>query len=262
MKKILVVDDRLTRKSKDGESLFLEGKKMGVVVDFVKLPGEVINKDFLGQYSLILMDGQFIGSRLQGPGVVKKIKKISNVPVVMISGSSDLNKEGKKKGADAAISKVDLDLQSSVITQFLFPELKNLIVCLPAEVRGQLMNTFVDIDIDLQAMSELHKKGRGDKLHEFMCSLYQEDKDYHGRLASMRKILSQYKGLEKVMHNGVSLHCLYSSGVLDRFFNLLTNKEYDPEVIMGFKWGMSGINCFNDWYMYFDACLRGGELHG
>jgi len=106
MKKILFVDDEIKENDVFGEEILAEAKKYGISVHFIEDPEEAIevlrsSKD----YDLVLMDGVFNGYHLQGPDAVTLIRKFSDLPIIMISGSLVYNYEGVRNGATTYLIK-------------------------------------------------------------------------------------------------------------------------------------------------------------
>jgi len=127
MKRILVIDDSLRRDSYLGQYIIgAIGAAVGVdreiSVDFIATAEEAIILLKDKKYDLVLMDGKFDRSELQGPEAVTKIRRFSNVPVLMISNSPEMNKIGVAKGADDF-----LDNKVEIITDKGMEKIKLLI---------------------------------------------------------------------------------------------------------------------------------------
>ena len=258
MKRILIVDDILEKDSPLGQSIIKAGKNIKARFDFIEATHKAIELLKSGKkYDLILMDGRFDNCELQGPEAVKAIRKFSNVPIVMISSLSELNRRGVEKGADDFLQKhelpTDLVKFNGKIKQALSLDKERKIIKpeeLADETIKNIITMLLPLDIDMQALALLHESG-GDT-EGFLKEMYGDGVDYFRKYEQLDKIV--------IKAEDASLDNLCRRAEVRLFFSKLS-KRADAESLLCHDWHIKEINSFHNWYCALVNTLRGGKVN-
>lgn len=256
MKRVLVVDDLVAKNGLLGRDIIKASKKIKACFDFIETTDKAIELLKSGkEYDLILMDGQFNNCELQGPEAVKAIKEFSNVPVVMISGLSDNNRRGVRKGADDSLLKrellADLGKADGKIQRALALD-KNRKIAKPEALTEEMVKSIIamllPLDIDMQTLALLHESGKDTE--SFLKEMYNGGVDYSQKYERLNKIV--------IKAEDVSLDNFCRRAEVRLFFSKLS-KHADAKSLLHHNWQLKGIKSFHDWYCGLVNILRGGK---
>jgi hypothetical protein len=113
------------------------------------------------------------------------------------------------------------------------------------------------LDIDMQTLRILaEKKKQGEKVKDpkdYLKEMYEDNVNYGKKLLDLREnakeLISRSQGiLDKL--------CGVTNGKVWLFFEMLDERELNPEKLLHHDWGVSGVNSFHDWYCALAEFLR------
>lgn len=109
MRNFLVVDDHIHENNTFGEFLTKKFKKRNIKITFLSSAEKALELLLNApDFDVILLDGNFDHTSMQGPEAVIEIKKITQIPIVMISDTLKLRAKGIENGASGYLDKNDI----------------------------------------------------------------------------------------------------------------------------------------------------------